>query len=122
MAFVDIPTLNGGTAHVAAGSVYRVTRGIGDAAGLTRVEFGNEHQLTRPGIREIAQVLTGAGAKLAEFAAPDGTPIFPSVPAISSVRDADPHTDPPGANAVIIVSGQRQSVHQTVQEVRQILQ
>jgi hypothetical protein len=96
MAFVDIPTLNGGTVHVAAGSVYRVTRGIASAAGLTHVDFGSEHQLTHIGIREVAQMLTTAGATSAEFAAPDGTPIFLSVPAITVVGDADPHLDPPG--------------------------
>ena len=77
MAFVDIPTLNGGTVHVNAASVFRVTRGIADAAALTRVDFGTEHQLTQIGIREVAQSLEGAGAKLAEFAAPDATPHLP---------------------------------------------
>ena len=35
MAFVDIPTLNGGHVHVAAGSVYLITRGIAQEGGGT---------------------------------------------------------------------------------------
>ena len=121
MVFIDLPTLNGGTVRVAAESVYRMTRGLAEAAGLTRIDFGNEHQLIHMGIREVAQLLETACASLAEFAAPDGTPIFLSVSAITMIRDADPHLDPPGAHAVITVSGQRQSVQQTAQEVRRIL-
>jgi hypothetical protein len=123
MAFVNIPTLNGGQVHISADSVYRVTRGIQEAGGvdLTRIDFGDEYQLTRMAAADVAKLLRDGGAKLIELTAPDGTNIFLTVPAIISVRDADPHLDPPGAHAVLTVSGHRQAVRQTQEQVQQIL-
>ena len=101
MAFVDIPTLNGGHVHVAADSVYRITRSIqgGDGSTFTRVDFGGEFQLTQMSADEVARLLASAGAKLAQLTAPDGTEVFLSVGAVTAVRAADPHIDPPGAIA-----------------------
>ena len=121
MAFVDITASDGETVHLNASSVIRVIDGAGGPPGSTRVDFGGEHLFTAMGIRDVAHLLTGAGAKLVEFAAPDMTPLYMRIAAITAVRAADPNLDPPGANSVVIVSGQRQSVHQTVQEVRQLL-
>lgn len=121
MAFVDITATDGETVHVNAGSVFRIIDGAGGPPGSTRVDFGGEHLFTAMGIRDVAHLLTGPGVKLIEFAAPDMTPLFMSAAAITAVRAADRFLDPPGANAVVTVSGQRQSVHQTVQEVRQLL-
>jgi hypothetical protein len=123
MAFVDIPTLNGGQVHISAGSVYRVTRGIQEAGGadLTRVDFGDEYQLSRMAAADVAKLLRDAAATLIELTAPDGTNIFLGVPAITSVRDADPHLDPPGAHAAVTVSGHRQAVRETQEQVQQIL-
>jgi hypothetical protein len=123
MAFIDIPTLNGGLVHISASSVYRVTRGIqgSSSADLTRVDFGTEFQLTRMPAADVANLLRQAGAQLIELTAPDSTNIFLSVPAITSVRDADPHQDPPGAHAVVTVSGHRQAVQETQQQVQQLL-
>jgi hypothetical protein len=123
MTFVDIPTLNGGQVHISASCVYRVSRGIQDAGGvdLTRIDFDDEYQLTRMADADVAKLLRDAGATLIELTAPDGTNIFLSVPAITSVRDADPHRDPPGAHAVVTVCGRRQAVRQTQQQVQQIL-
>jgi hypothetical protein len=121
MAFVDIPTLNGGQVHVAADSVYRITRGIGADSSLTRVEFGSDMQLTRLAEGDVANLLRKAGAKLIEVTAPDGTGVFLSVGAISAIRDADPHMDPPEAHAVITVGGHRQAVRQTQADVKMLL-
>jgi hypothetical protein len=123
MAFVNIPTLNGGQVHISADSVYRVTRGIQQAGGadLTRVDFGDEYQLTRMAGADVAKLLGDAGATLIELTAPDGTNIFLSVAAIDSFRDADPHLDPPGAHAAVTVSGYRQAVRQTQDQVQQLL-
>jgi hypothetical protein len=123
MTFVDTPTLNGGQVHVSASSVYRISRGKQDAGGvdLTRIDFGDEYQLTRVATADVAKLLRNAGATLIELTAPDGANIFLSVSAITSVRDADPHRDPPGAHAVVTVSGHRQAVRQTQEQVQQIL-
>jgi hypothetical protein len=123
MTFVDVPTLNGGQVHVSASSVYRISRGIQDGGGadLTRIDFDDEYPLTRMAAADVAKLLRDAGATLIELTAPDGTNIFLSVSAITSVRDADPHFDPPGAHAVVTVSGHRQAVRQTQEQVQQIL-
>jgi hypothetical protein len=123
MAFVDIPTLNGGHVDVAAGSVYRLTHGVpgGNGVTLTRVEFGGEFQLTQMLAKDVAQILNNAGAKLVELTAPDGTEVFLSVSAVTAVRAADPHSDPPGANAVVTVAGHRQAVQQTQAQLQQDL-
>jgi hypothetical protein len=123
MAFVDIPTLNGGQVLVSAGSVYRITRGVRDpfAGGLTRVEFGAEDQLTGLAASAVADLLRDAGANLVELTAADGTKIFLSVAAIIAVRDSDAHSDPPGARAVVNVAGHRQVVRQTRQQVQEAL-
>ena len=121
MAFIDISTLNGGQVHVAADSVYRVTRGVGTDAPLTRVEFGSEFQLTHMPEKDVVSLLRNAGAKLIELTAPDRTEIFLSSSAITAIRDADPHIDPPDARAVITVAGQRQAVRQTQQQVKDLL-
>jgi hypothetical protein len=107
MTFVDIPTLNGGQVHVATDSVYRVTRGIGTDAPLTLVEFGSEFQLTPIPEIDLVMLLRNEGAKLIEVTAPDGTEIFLSSPAITAIRDADPHIDHPQARAAITVTGHR---------------
>jgi hypothetical protein len=122
MTFVDVPTPNGGQVHVSASSVYRISRGM-DAGGvdLTRIDFDDEYPLTRMAAADVAKLLRDAGATLIELTAPDGTNIFLSVSAITSVRDADPHRDPPGAHAVVTVSGHRQAVRQTQEQVQQIL-
>jgi hypothetical protein len=123
MAFIDIPTLNGGLVHISASSVYRISRGIRGASSpdLTRIDLGEECQLTRMPAPDVANLLRHAGAELIELTAPDGTNIFLGVPAITSVRDADPHQDPPGAYAVVAVSGHRQAVNETQQQVQQLL-
>jgi hypothetical protein len=123
MIFVDIPTLNGGQVYISASSVYRISRGIQEAGGidLTRIDFGDEYQLTRMAGADVAKLLRDSGTALIELTAPDGTNIFLSVSAITSVRDADPHQDPPGAQAVVTVSGRRQAVRQTQGQVQQIL-
>jgi hypothetical protein len=123
MTFVDIPTLSGGQVHISASSVYRISRGIQAAGGvdLTRIDFGDEYQLTRMAAAEVAKLLRDAGTTLIELTAPDGTNIFLSVSAITSVRDADPHQDPPGAHALVTVSSHRQAVRQTREQVQQIL-
>jgi hypothetical protein len=124
MAFIDIRTLDGAPLLVAADSVFRITLSTPVLAGgaLTRIDFGTEHQLTRTGPREIEQALTTLGVKFVELLAPDGTtPIFLSVAAISAVRRAEPGQDPLGSNVAIMVQGQRQTVQQTLAEVRLLL-
>jgi hypothetical protein len=123
MAFVDIPTLGGSHVHVAAGSVYRLTRSTQSGGGttLTLVEFGDEFQLTQTPGADVARLLTDAGAKFVELTAPDGTEVFLSVSGVTAVRGADVHTDPPGANAVVTVSGHRQAVRQTQTQIEQRL-
>jgi hypothetical protein len=123
MAFIDIPTLNGGLVHISASSVYRITPGIqgSSSAVLTRIDFGTEFQLTRMAAPDVANLLRNAGAKLIELTAPDRTNIFLSVPEITSVRDADPHQDLPSAQGVVMVSGHRQAVEETQQQIQRIL-
>ena len=122
MSFIDIPTLGGGHVHAAVDSVYRITRSLqGDGSALTRVEFAGEIQLSQMPVANVAQLLVNAGAKLVDLTAPDGSEIFLAAGAITAVRAADPHIDPPGANAVVTVSGQRQAVRQTQQQVEQAL-
>jgi hypothetical protein len=70
---------------------------------------------------EVARRLASAGAKLAQLTAPDGTEVFLSVGAVTAVRAADPHIDPPGANAVLTVADHRQAVQQTQEQVEQRL-
>lgn len=119
--FIDIPTLDGGQVHVAAGSVYRVTRGVGEDASLTRVDFGSELKLTRMPATDIVNLLRKAGAKLIELTAPDGTEVYVNPAVITTVRDADPHMDPPNAHTVISVAGHRQAVRQTQQQAKDLL-
>ncbi len=123
MTFIDIPTLGGGHVHVAVDSVYRITRSLqGDGgSALSRVEFAGEFQLSQTPVATVAQLLINAGAKLVELTAPDGSEVFLAAGAITAVRASDPHIDPPGANAVVTVSGQRQAVRQTQQQVEQAL-
>lgn len=103
---------------VSAGSVYRVTRGAGaEGAGPTRVEFGGEAQRTPLTPSELAALLRAAGALLIELTRPEGTPIPLSVSAITSVRDASGHGDPPGTRAIVAVAGHRQAVQETQQQV-----
>ncbi len=123
MAFIDVPTLNGGHVHVATDSVYRITRDIRDAAGatLTRVDFGDDYQLTSASASDVARLMTDAGASLVRLTGIDGTEIFLNVVAITAVRAADPHLDAAGANAVVTVASHRQAVRQTQAQVQQAL-
>lgn len=123
MAFIDVPTLNGGHVHVGTDSVYRITRDVRDAAGatLTRVEFGDDYQLTSTSAADVARLMTDAGASLVRLTGIDGTEIFLNVVAITAVRAADPHLDASGANAVVTVASHRQAVRQTQAQVQQAL-
>ena len=123
MAFVNVPTLDGGHVHIAADSVYRITRSIPDDNGttFTRVEFGGGFQLTQMPTDDVAALLTNAGARLVRLTAPDGTEVYLGVTAVTAVRGSDPHIDPPGTNAVVTVSGHRQAVQQTQDQVEQRL-
>jgi hypothetical protein len=123
MPFIDIPTLSNGHVDVLASSVYRISRGnqaAGQAA-LTRVDFGSEHQLTQMAASAVADLLRNAHVTVIALTAPDGTPIYLNAANITVVRDADPHIDPPEANAVVTVAGYRQAVQQTRAEVQQAL-
>jgi hypothetical protein len=123
MSFIDIPTLNGGHVLVDPGSVYRIMRNLpGDGAGaVSHVDFDGGLQLTSMPQAAVAALVTNAGHKLVVLTAPDGSQVFLAIEEIAAIRAADPHSDPASANAVLTVSGQRQSVKETQQQVQQAI-
>ncbi len=123
MAFVDIPTLDGSPLHLQAGAVYRITRSTPDDQGsvFTKVDYAGAYQLTREDAASIAALLKGAGAKLGAFTAPDGTPLYLAVGAITVVGPSDPNDDPPGSQAVVTVAGHHQAVAETEAQVEAIM-
>ena len=123
MAFVDLPTLDGGSIHLSTAVVHRITRGPAAANGTAtvRVDYAGDYQLTTLAADAVAALFRNAGMKLVGVTAPDGTAVFLSAQAITVVKDADPHLAPPGGRTLIRVAALRQFVRESQSEVAALI-
>ncbi len=123
MSFIQIQTLDGGGITVAAAAVYRLRPSLpaAEMPDATKVEFGLDRQYTREDVHSLAERLRQADAVLVKLTSPNGEPVYLGRSAISVVKPSDAFLDPPEARSVLTVSGRRQAVLETLDQVNAAL-
>lgn len=119
MTLIKVSAADGQTAFIVPRAITRVRPGLSGAgaAGQTRIELGAAHYHTQASIEEVIELLRDTDVSLMHLVDPDGFDIYVNVNAVASVEDRTPR-DRREAHAAVWIGGQRQSVRQSVEELK----
>jgi len=122
VTLIEVSASDGQTAFIVPRAITRVRPGLSGAgaAGQTRIELGAAHYHTQASIKEVIELLRDTDVSLMHLVDPDGFDIYVNVSLVASVEDRTPR-DRREAHAAVWISGQRQSVRQSVGELKNSL-